>query len=58
VLFSATPFWVELPGNPENIKGATSIRLRNWSKYNNALKERSKIVFMISRNIEKIWLAA
>jgi len=38
-------------GKPSNY------RLRNWSKYNNALKNRGKIVFMITRNIEATWLA-
>jgi len=38
-------------GKPSNY------RLRNWSKYNNALKNRGKIVFMITRNIEDTWLA-
>jgi len=35
----------------------SNYRLRNWSKYNNALKNRGKIVFMITRDIEDIWLA-
>ena len=38
-------------GKPSNY------RLRNWSKYNNALKNRGKIVFMITKNIEDTWLA-
>jgi len=33
----------------------SSYRLRNWSKYNHALKERGKIVFMNWRYLASPW---
>ena len=35
---------------------AVKYRLRNWSSYNKSLKARGKIIFMITKDIEKLWV--
>ena len=34
----------------------TKYRFRNWPAYDNALKQRGKIVFMITKDVRDIWL--
>ncbi len=42
---------------PKKRKGKpVKYRLRNWSFYNNALKNRGKIVFMITDDIKECWI--
>ena len=39
----------------KNRKGTSVYRVKNWPQYNKVLKNRGKIVFMITENLEKSW---
>ncbi len=41
----------------KNRKGKSIYRVKNWPEYNNALKNRGKIVFMITSDLERFWYA-
>jgi len=41
----------------KNRKGKSVYRVRNWPVYNKALKNRGRIVFLLTDDIEKFWYA-